>query len=331
MEYAQHWKLLKTMKVKPVHSELEWFTLFNAFENHSLAGLVYSVHQEHMPAEVSAPYRGSWIKQNVRNTLYLQELHRLGELIQKRGISLCLLKGVSLLETIYARDSAARFMSDIDLLVAVDHFEEVSQLIFGLGYEEVPSTRWSANAFKRNFTRHHQGVELVIELHSKLLWCESKDFMWEKIQSGIPGFHRLQKEHELVYLTAHLGYQHTFLHLGWLVDLDRLIRYHGESWNWSKTKDLATSLKVKNSFFGTLFQAHRYLETPIPTEFVLAGPRLLNSLATEAFLWNPHGHRVTYYLLKHLLKDNLRESLSYDFLWLMNRIYKNEKSQLQKK
>jgi hypothetical protein len=322
----QHWDLIRiegrlegrlprTFKERTAQ---EWNRVTSQLHEHALEGLVYSRWKDRLPYHAARLLEIEWKLQAQRNLAYFSELRWLGMRCLQLGIHPALLKGAALIGDIYD-DIGARSMADIDLLTDSEGMKWIAEELRARGYDDVSATKWEANSFKRVLSRKSQGIELVFELHERLFFNEG-DVDWRFVESselGSPGFRKLAAEDMLVHLMGHLGYQHTFLHLTWLVDIDLFIRKH--EIDWARVMVLATRLKQRRSALATLWACHDYLGTPVPSRLLKMG---WSKLLSGEFLWFPKKRPLRYYLIKHLMKDSAREALVYDLLWLRRRAWR---------
>jgi len=281
---------------------------------HGVAGYVFSRLREQglaAPGELQS----AWSEQRQRNLLYGIELTKIGEALTQTGSRAAVLKGMALLGDLY-KDGGARSLADIDLLVRGDERTKVLGVLTGLGFAPLKTKRWSANAFKVDLSKMLHGTELVVELHTDLFEnagaCE-----WRREATARPGIDRLRNEEMLVHLMGHLGHQHSFLKLSWLVDIDLLIRAKAPQIDWDRVASMVEALGHRRSASAVLWAARTYLGTPTDHP---VGERLIQPgwerWLTSRFLWHPRKNLLRYYGVKHRLKDSLREALWYDLRWL---------------
>lgn len=230
------------------------------------------------------------------------------------------LKGMSLVSRIYTSPTQRR-ITDIDLYYPYD-FNLIEKYFVQNGYE-IHSEKWEANNFKLNASKIIEGVLVPFEIHQKLLWenhCE-----WKIVEKTY--IKTLAPEDELIYLSGHLAFQHTFLRINWLFDIALLLNQHSQ-WDSSRLDYLLHQLDLKNSLSSSLWACQQFLKIDLPQNLqkYLVNDRknrLIQQTLSEKFLIDVNQHRIRYYFLKHLLKDSLAQSINYDMLWLKQKI-KNE-------
>ncbi len=282
-----YWQLLRedssTFPEIPDPDQLQTLTA-----EHMLQGYLYSRWQGQLPEPLRQQFKEIWKKQFIRNEIYRQEFHKLNDLCQKQNLKIYPLKGMALIGDIY-KDPGARRLSDIDLLTEKKDMQQVETILRENLYVELPVDKWEANEFKTIWLKTLSGEEVVIELHSKLLFIEAEDCSIE-----------ISKERMLVHLCAHLSFQHTFIKLFWLKDIDLFIRKYSSLLDWQKIEKMVTELKLQKSFQATLWACQKYLLTPIPDQVKLPSSAFYHYLISGSFLWK-RAHRSIYFALSYYL------------------------------
>jgi hypothetical protein len=118
---------------------MNWPEFSQLAVRHSLAGVVYKrlralAKQSRAPEAALDELRPFYLAQASAS---MPRTHWLGQILRElhaRGIPVIVLKGAYLAEVVYA-DSAARPMSDIDLLVRQEDLEAAAQTLTDLGYQ----------------------------------------------------------------------------------------------------------------------------------------------------------------------------------------------------
>lgn len=285
---------------------LENRELMRVADEHLITGLLFR--------EFDMPVSGgekSWKQQWFHNTVLQDELKRLAPSLGKETI---ILKGMALTESIY-EDSGKRFMSDIDLLIPEERIHSVEKFLKRDGYKSITGETWSANNFKSEWTKLVNGIEVNIELHTRLFY-HVPDISWKVQESQITPLKILAPEHCITHLIGHCAFQHNFLKLYWLIDI-YLFQREFEI-DWSEVFEAAKDLKLVNSLVSTVWVLNKYFGCDI--EINKEPSLVMRKLLTEKLLLNPNQVGKGYFLLKHLLKDSILESLRYDVGWSLVKV-----------
>lgn len=308
-----------------IWNDQDWDQLSYDITQHGLAGLIYKECKNILPEQLLEEFKKHWQTQLALNLIYLSELEWLENVSQEKALQFTVLKGAALLEDIY-EDIGSRSMGDVDILIHSKDRPQWIEIFSVRGYLEVPNQRWEANSFKLSFSRWENGIEIVFELHERLFYEEECWVKWQSSSSKSGHLPCLSKENMLVHLMGHLGYQHTFLKLSWLIDIDRFIRKYSTSLNWESIFNASRILHQQRSTSAVLWACHNFLKTPLPFPIESCTDKtsrlLWRVLLTRSFLWAPQKRPFRYYLLKHCLKDNLARAFAYDYLWLKRRAWK---------
>ena len=313
---VSNWNLLKNEVGSPAsYTEADWAEAAKNLNLQGLSGLVFSRWKSFLPSEIRADFRQAWLKNWNQNLLFQHELQWITQVAAENNLQITILKGATLLQSVYA-DPGQRFMSDIDLLVPPTQIQRLVELLQTRGYQILETKKWKANDFKVLLTRMEMQNELVIELHSKLFFEEPPHFQWQRTSPAPGRLPRLQPADQSFHLLGHLGYQHTFLRLNWLLDIDLYVRKNPDL-DWMRVWQLAQEFRQINSTLIVLFVAQKFLDTPLPSLGLRKTwqLRLAQKLITSEWLWSPSEHRFRYLIVKHLLKDSLFQAIRYDYLW----------------
>ncbi|MFT6070225.1 MAG: hypothetical protein ACJAT2_001780 [Bacteriovoracaceae bacterium] len=254
------------------------------------------------------------------NQCYLDLLDELSAEFKNKSISPILLKGTVLLKEVYP-DLGSRSMSDVDILITKEELPRAVEILKLKGFEEHNQQKWKANAHKAELVRIENGIELVVELHCSLFYhCD--DPIWETVNYTESPYRVLKKEHFFLFQCTHLGFQHSFLKLFWLLDIHYWLIKNQEI-NEEEILKLARVHKVYNSLVFTLYFLNKYFSTPMGPQFQKAFKRISpikKKIFSADFLIDPKRSMPQYLLIKHLCKDSLKESLTYDLGWIKDKL-----------
>lgn len=282
-------------------------------ERHHLLGHVYHRTQQ-------KDYYPYWKSQLTRNFVVKNELEKLSEDIINQKITVCLLKGYSLMGDIY-EDWGERFASDVDLLVSRNNLWRLTDILQMYGYEKRTEKKWLGNQHKYTFEKRMGESSVVIEVHTQLFWHKTLASEEGLKESQVKGFKVLNAENQLIHLCGHLAFQHTYLKLFWLMDIYKYVEKFKTTIDWNVFWAQARKARLYKSCFFTLFLCQK-LGLNIQT-IIYRAPKqskvsiyLLKKLVDYQFLYNPRNYPVRFLLVKNLIKDSFFDNIRYWWAWL---------------
>jgi hypothetical protein len=266
--------------------------------NHSLSGFI-------------TPESKEWKLQYYRYTVQEDFLKSLAS-DKDLAKNFIVLKGMSFGEYNIYENLGERLIADIDLLVT--DLEAFSLVLVSQNFTLVKNHVWKGNDYKRVFSKIMNGIEVVVELHTRLFY--HSEFLDFKTNTSMSGFQVLQIEDLLVHLTGHLAFQHTFLKLHWLLDIHLLQENCSKDINTDRVTFLVKELKLERSWKMTqAFIAVFFKEERPKNKFE-------QLIYDNNFLLFPERNKLKYYLIKHLTKDSSLTSFSYDLNWFLQKGWK---------
>ena len=280
---------------KNCHSQ-EMFDLIQL--NHSLLGLFDKNSLE-------------WRQQYYRNSVQQQFIIELAKnpLLTNKFV---VLKGMCFSDYGIYQNLGERLTSDIDLLVEdIDFFAKVLE---DLQFNLVTNHKWRGNDYKKIYAKTISGVEVIVELHARIFYHVKSDSL--KVTQSLHGYNILKIEDLLLHLVGHLGFQHTFLKLHWLLDIQLLLNQFGETLDWKRFETLIEDYQLENSWKFTCHFLNLVFHDIKPQSF------LLNYLISSKFILFPEKEKFRYYILKNLLKDRVGTSFTYSFWWVLEKGWK---------
>lgn len=210
---------------------------------HRIPGLVLSAFDrcgvlDRVVPETRTALSTHLLHQRRRSGILLLELERLGGEFGQAGIECTVLKGAGLGLTVYDTPEQ-RFMSDLDLLVRPERFNDALALLLDCGYEN----RWPEEAI-RGYRAYHYHLPLshpagyVLELHwdlvkpGRLYGLDPSSLI--DASAPVPGLHPVLRvpgpEHQVLH-TVVQQLQDGFAYLVRTVDLDRLFAAGTIDWD----------------------------------------------------------------------------------------------------
>lgn len=281
-------------------------------ERHHLLGHVYRRTQE-------KDYYPYWKNQLTRNFVVKSELEKIGDDLLKEGITVCLLKGYSLMGDVY-EDWGERFASDVDILISLQNLWKLSDILKMYGYEKRTEKKWLGNRYKFVFEKKIGDSSIVVEVHTQLFWHKALDIENGLKESQVSGFSVLSFENQLIHLCGHLAFQHTYLKLFWLMDIFKFVERFKDQIDWKLFWKEAQSSRLYKSCYFTLFLCQK-LGLNIQTILYTAPKKgrlsiyLLKKIVNYQFLYDPRKHPLRFLMVKNLIKDSYLDNLRYWYAW----------------
>lgn len=269
-------------------------------------------------------FHDQWKKQLLSNQLTKQELEMLGQEFARAGIEPTLLKGFALLGDIYP-DWGVRFASDVDLLIDSHEFARLQTVLAAHSYQMVTDKKWLGNAFKYQFIKKTDLLDFNIEVHFKLFWHCDKTGLQTRPSATIAKFSILQHEEMLMHLCGHLAFQHSFIKLFWLLDIDYYVKRYRDQINGSRFWKLAkeNSLLLSCAICICLVNPAMFNSSD-PRSCMSRVQRLqfycLQKIVNTKFLLHPLAHPLRYILVKNLTKDHMTANLTYWKNWIVQKL-----------
>ncbi|MFA5339872.1 MAG: nucleotidyltransferase family protein [Candidatus Omnitrophota bacterium] len=206
---------------------------------------------------------------NASFNLFAQEkLNEVLAAFETAGIDAIVLKGLSLMDTVYP-NIAVRPITDIDLLIEENDFPRAKDKLNGLGY-----------ACEEYCREDFYNGEIAIDIHSSILnsvrvksrhktcnidnaelWRDSGSITLSGRKVRV-----LSPEDQLISLCLHLFYHHGLKRLIWFVDICALLNAHENAFDWARFLDKCRRFKVKSPVYYCLIAAEIKIGIRVPRE-----------------------------------------------------------------
>ncbi len=256
---------------------VDWQELLDRSNLHGVTAFVYQALEradaEIVPVELMGRLRDSWLAGNARGLVLREELSKLLQEFETRGIKCMPIKGALLDEVVYRRPGM-RAYTDIDILVQPADLAEAATLLKGLGFASTGEK--DALAKKDGRTQYHfvNDAGVIVDLHWGLvnnrwyptlskffeenIWNNAvyADFQDGKIRSMSP-------EVLLIYQCTHAAVHHNFSKLILLKDIEQTLRYQ-PSLDWGSVVRLARQYRMMTICYYSLRFTRDLLDAPVP-------------------------------------------------------------------
>ncbi len=315
---------------KLVNNSLDWDYLLQIGKIHGLAPLLYYHlhridHEHRIPQPIIGQLRNIYYGNLAHNIVLSNELSKILNSFQKKGIPVVVLRGLALAQIIY-KNIALRSTIDIDLLVQKKDLSRVVRALLGLKFTSpqfgLVTKEYSAELcfLKRAEGEGKYCSSIYIDVHQDItssirLKRITKTDTEGVIRRAHPA--RIESVNMLVMapedLLLHLALRHCFERLIRLCDIGELIKAKKEELNWQFLLEKAKESRITGIMYYTLWYARQLFETPVP-EYVLKEltpnwPRksLLDRLLSRSIYPDDIGNlsRRRKYFLQIMMSDRL--------------------------
>ena len=323
----------------------EWPAVLDLAIRHRVAPLVWqalsSAGAPAVPTSMRTAFEEQVFQSAATSMLCESALQRLMATVAAHGIDMIVLKGASVAHSVYP-NPALRLYNDVDILVRAVDYPRLRGALLANAYQAVPFEPAAPNDGSHEVLQPKPSLleshsvrafydpsgDVKIEVHFDLLQLGLVDRhleeFWRSARTlaGALRIPILAPEHQFLHLAAH-AQRHCFSRLGWLIDLDLMVRQQIDRLDWSKVVSLARDEGMGAVVRHVLETVNRVLGTPMPA---LPPPTLEERGLAICYrrLW-PLGQvrRLGQHEHKRLLKfqpdTGYRRDVIYSFLLLGRR------------
>ncbi|MFQ5519561.1 MAG: nucleotidyltransferase family protein [Mariprofundus sp.] len=181
-----------------------------------------------------------------------------------------LMRGISLTESLYGKQSALRPISDMDLLIDVRQMSDAKQVLWDIGFR--PDRKYSHIYYRGDISidLHHEplGIERIT-MWKYLTPLRMDDFVkyaQEGVLAGEPAL-LLQPRINLPYLCFH-ALKHSFERLVWLYDIALLANRVAEDDQWDTVLDGIHEYRLERPCFYALAYVKAHLDASVPADIL---------------------------------------------------------------
>ncbi|PSB02887.1 nucleotidyltransferase domain-containing protein [Merismopedia glauca] len=260
-----------------VAGDIDWNHLLQIAEKHRLIQLLYCRLNTTCPQAVPPPVfrdlRGRFYANSRQNLVITNELSRLLDMFQERGIRVIPYKGTILANSVYGKLSL-RQVYDIDLLVHQQDFHQSRELLISLGY-------LLKEKFDREHSFSHPDTKIEVDLHwglTPFYFPLEIDFeaYWQRVQP-VALFERsvfsFSAEDLLVILCIQIAKdcwerEQQIEHLAKVCDIAKLLETNKQL-DWEQVIQQAVAIgAVRMLWFGLLL-ARNLFDATLPEEILV--------------------------------------------------------------
>lgn len=253
----------------------DWDGFLNSAYLHGVFPLVYKTlkHISTLDDALKHRLKSTNLEIASRNMMMTAELLKVIKLLDEHSIRALAIKGPVLSQIIHG-DITQRQFSDVDILVKKSDMYRSLELLTSIGYmSEYPiaflknSTLLSVG---KDFPTTHTKNNVLIEFHWKLFLdrhIKKSNINLFSDSNYISKINNISVETLelgalLLYLLLH-GSKHYWERIEWIVDIDRLIRLHGEAIDWNALAKMAHEMEIEFMYYMGLAVSHELFKTPL--------------------------------------------------------------------
>lgn len=229
--------------------------------------------QIHVPTEIRRRMTEILQVHTARNLRLLREFNQLASALDARNVDFLPMKGVHLCTSLYS-NIGERPIWDIDILVRLEQMRQAMEVAQASGYRS--SRPFDLDLEVRSY--HHVPVfrkrnAPPLEIHWTLLNPRFQNGLtWQELwgrseleKVGDVQAHVLSPADLLVYLCAHVAYQHIYIDaLRSLYDIKLLLQKHASALDWGAITARARTWGLGNSVYLSLRLTDELLGCPVP-------------------------------------------------------------------
>lgn len=334
---------------------LKWHQIGQKLSNKSICSVIFFLLKkknllEILPQEVRDKWQRFYNDNLKRNTLALEQAVEIQNALGETGIRFILLKGISLVSTVY-NNLGLRSFVDIDLLVKKEDLPALKNKLENLNYKlQCPKKALLSERFgcaEWIFVREgfipldvrwqlcqYERFKGIIKFNERQIFQDAAHFKMNNNQ-----LLSLSKEDLFLYLSMHFALVHKFSGFSWFYDLKAVIDYYGRDFDWGLLINKARKANLTTVLYYVLYFYKKFLDTDFPSEILrrmkpsFIKRKLISSFMGQrnilSFIFSPKiGKR--YYIGQVFLMDGLfniiRVSLKMLFPskeWLLYRYSKD--------
>jgi len=217
-------------------TDIDWELFLKLTKHHRVHPIIYvqikKVDRKLVPQYVINALRRGYYKNTFQMLYMSREMEQVSRLFTENGVRILVLKGPVLAVDLYG-DVSLRPSVDLDILVPFDDLDKVKKILLDIGYinEEFFSTELNAWKWRHHHLDYvHPQSKVRLEVHWRLSPGPGKEpgfnELWEHRRTSsftsYPVYY-LGREDLFLFLVTH-GARHGWSRLGWLLDIDKIVK-----------------------------------------------------------------------------------------------------------
>lgn len=236
-----------------------------------------------LPIEVLNTWKSSAHTVGLHNALLETEGQQITRDLEGLGADYILLKGFSLLESLYG-NTWTRPLSDLDILIHPGDYQLIKETLYSRGYSIVKTADYRGTleefiqvneklSTEITFSKSRGGININIDLHwaiGGLLW-ENSPFdrifpieqypWWDHVSAGSSrewDFRCLSREMQFLHIVFHFALHHQFQGIKWFLDICLFICNLGNDMDWDLIHQIAGDPDCRKLLGITLRMAEEF-------------------------------------------------------------------------
>lgn len=264
---------------KIAQDKLDWDYIFQKAQENGVAPLIYQNLRkinDLIPSEIIENFKMAYIISCFENERLYEDLREILKTFNNEKIPVFVYKGAVLGEIVY-RDIAFRSMFDIDLLVRIEDWLRIKDILSRLNFIPLPFPEYfvpdkevsSATPIDYHIPYgNKKNTRLEFKFH--LFWLDFPKFetkrIWEnaKIAKIAEADVYIPPPEDQILLHCISLLRHNYRGLIWFCDISELIRHYEEEINWKKLIKKSQRKSVSLCLYYGLLFTTKLLNTKIP-------------------------------------------------------------------
>jgi hypothetical protein len=217
--------------------------------------------------EIKDNQQGLYYNNLKRNLSAIEQIKEIQSSLKQKGIEIILLKGISLISSVYS-DLGMRSFADIDILVKKQDLSAIKSELEKLGYSlQSPKKASLLEEFGCGDWVFSRQNSLPLDVHWEL--CQYERFRniikFNEQKLFQEGF---KPEDTLLYLSMHFALVHGFCGAQWLYDFKKMIDYYEQDFDWDLLIKKAKEANLRTVLYYTLSFCQGLLDIKVEERFL---------------------------------------------------------------
>jgi hypothetical protein len=226
--------------------------------------LYYYLKKKDIPSPLLTHLRTYYENTAAVNLIHMAALVQLEEALKAEEIEVMVLKGVSLLDTVYS-GIGMRPMDDLDLMVRPRDRKRIANILTGLGYKRDSRLMHVYKMERITIDVHSHALNIDRIANRASLFPRGMKPIWESAVPWRKDVRWIKRPNDVdnVFLLSQHLMKHSFSRLVWLVDILQIVKAQDDAF-WKRLHERMVYLKQRRPFLHILYLLHRYFDFKPP-------------------------------------------------------------------